>query len=454
MSKSARALEIGPLRRFKPYPAYKDSNVEWLGEIPANWQVKRADSFLRYDKIHIEPSEISEELVFHYSIPSVQETGDGVLQPPSEIDSAKLGIVGERLLVSKLNPRKGVVLIASAHDVPTICSTEFVPFAVRDVDVRWALYLFLAESTQQRLSAMVRSATRSHQRAEVAEIAKMWHGVPSLPEQRAIAAFLDQETARIDALVAKKERLIELLEEKRSALITRAVTKGLDRTVPMKSSGVEWLEEIPAHWGIKRLKHVTSKIGSGKTPSGGAHVYVSSGIMLIRSQNVHFSGLVLEDVAYIDSEIDAQMASSRVQEGDVLLNITGASLGRCCVAHLHDERANVNQHVCVIRPKKAAYIPQYLAAALASHSGQAQIFKTQNGISRDALTFAQVGELIVPQPPLQEQRAIVNRLQGQAARIDALIDKVRAAIGRLKELRTALISAAVTGKIDVREEVA
>lgn len=245
-----------PGRRFKPYPAYKDSGVEWLGKIPAHWDVERADSLLRYDKIQIEPSEIMDELVFHYSIPSVQESGDGVLQPPGDLDSAKLRIVSERLLVSKLNPRKGVVLIASERGVPTICSTEFVLFEVRGSDLRWAMYLFLAESTRQRLSAVVRSATRSHQRAEVSEIAKTWHGVPPEPEQRAIVAFLDRETARIDALVAKKQRLIELLQEKRAAVITRAVTKGLDPTVSMKDSRVDWLGEIPAHWEVKRLWHL------------------------------------------------------------------------------------------------------------------------------------------------------------------------------------------------------
>src|ERR1051325_3801556 len=111
----ARIRELpGAIRRFEPYRADEDSGLEWLGEIPVNWKVERADSFLRYDKTQIEPSEISDELVFHYSIPSIQETGDGQLETPSGIDSAKLRIEGERLLVSKLNPRKGVVLIAAA----------------------------------------------------------------------------------------------------------------------------------------------------------------------------------------------------------------------------------------------------------------------------------------------------------------------------------------------------
>lgn len=221
-----------------------------------------------------------------------------------------------------------------------------------------------------------------------------------------------------------------------------------------KDSGVEWLGEIPAHWEVKRLKDTTSKIGSGKTPSGGAEVYVSDGVMLLRSQNVHFGALRLDDVAFIDPETDRQMSGSRVTEGDVLLNITGASLGRCCVARLDGRAANVNQHVCIIRARLNVFEPTFLAGALASQTGQAQIFTTENGISRDALNFDQIGRLVLACPPVEEQLTISALLDRETARIDALIAKVRVAIERLKELRTALISAAVTGKIDVREEVA
>jgi type I restriction enzyme, S subunit len=129
-----------------------------------------------------------------------------------------------------------------------------------------------------------------------------------------------------------------------------------------KSSDIEWVGGIPAHWEVKRLRYAAAKIGSGKTPSGGAEVYVSEGIMLLRSQNVHFAGLRLDDVAFIDAVTDAEMAGSRVQEGDVLLNITGASLGRCCVARLNHTPANVNQHVCVIRPRSTVFESAFLIA--------------------------------------------------------------------------------------------
>lgn len=251
---------------WRPYVDYRPSGVDWLGDLPSHWDSARADAFLRYEKVQVEPLRVAEDVVFHYSIPSVEKSGDGALVPASSIDSAKLLLSGTRLLVSKLNPRKGVVLIANEKDVPTLCSTEFVPLEVRGCELRWALYLLQAEETRQRLSAVVRSATRSHQRAEVAEVVKMWHPVPPVPEQCAIAAFLDRKTAQIDALIAKKERLIELLDEKRTALITQAVTKGLNPNVPMKDSGVEWLGRMPAHWEVTRLRHVLSRIEQGWSP--------------------------------------------------------------------------------------------------------------------------------------------------------------------------------------------
>jgi type I restriction enzyme S subunit len=436
--------------KWKPYPAYKDSGVQWLGEIPAHWEVRRADSFLRYDKIQVEPSEMSQDLVFHYSIPAVQETGDGTLESPSEIDSAKLRVVGKRLLVSKLNPRKGMVLVAAERDVPTICSTEFVPFEVRGCDLQWALYLFLAESTRQRLSAVVRSATRSHQRAEVAEIVKIWHGVPSVPEQRAIAAFLDRETARIDALVAKKERLIELLQEKRAAIITQAVTKGLDPTVPMKDSGVEWLGMVPEHWQAKRIKFI-AKVGNGSTPSrenadywGGQYPWLNSGVVNHRE--------VTEASDFVTDLALAECHLPRVHPPAVLVAITGEGKTRGMATLLRIE-ATINQHLAFIRPARgdcdAEYIRYVFHAAyqfLRDESGG-------GGSTKGALTCKQLESMSIPFPPAPEQRTIVSFLDKESAKLDALVAKVREAIERLKELRAALISAAVTGKIDVREAV-
>src|SRR2546423_9629913 len=175
------------------------------------WSAIRADAFLVFDKVQIDPRGLATDTVFHYSIPNVEEVGDGRHEPPTSIDSAKLLIRGPRLLVSRLNPRKGWILIADVRNVLAVCSSEFVPLKAVACDVRFAFYLYSAHATRERLSALARSTTRSHQRVETQDITKMWHAVPPAPEQRAIATFLDCETAKLDALMAQKERLIELL---------------------------------------------------------------------------------------------------------------------------------------------------------------------------------------------------------------------------------------------------
>jgi len=444
--------QASALRRFKPYPAYKDSGIEWLGQVPAHWHVKRSDSFLRYEKLQIEPSAILDEVVFHYSIPSVQNSGDGILEAPSEIDSAKLRVRGDRLLVSKLNPRKGVVLVATKKDVPTICSTEFVPFEMRDCNIRWALYLFLAESTRQRLSAVVRSATRSHQRAEIDDIVKMWHGVPPLSEQYAIAAFLDRETAKIDALVAKKERVIELLQEKRAALITRAVTKGLDPNVPMKESAVEWLGPIPAHWEVRRTKFA-ARLRSGHTPSRQHPEYWRdctipwfglADVWQIRDGQTEYVSETAEKISELGL---ANSAARLLPKGTVLLSRT-ASVGFSAImaVDMATTQDFVNW-VCgsTLRPEFLLYV---------FRSMQYEFRRLTMGSTHQTIYMPDVGRFSTPIPPTTEQDQIVTFIRKESARIDSLIAKIRDAIDRLTEFRTALISAAVTGKIDVREEAA
>jgi type I restriction enzyme S subunit len=211
-----------------------------------------------------------------------------------------------------------------------------------------------------------------------------------------------------------------------------------------KNSGIEWMGEVPANWDVVRLKHITNKIGSGKTPLGGAAVYVSEGVPLIRSQNVLFRGLSLEEVAYITAETDAEMAGSHAFPGDVLLNITGASIGRCCILPDNVVHANVNQHVCIIRPDQKYLLPDYLNAFLVSSLGQMQIFAGEEGISREGLSFEDIGNFNIPLPPLSEQQAITHYLARQTAKIDALITAKQKLLELLVEKRRALITHAIT----------
>lgn len=284
--------------------------------------------------------------------------------------------------------------------------------------------------------------------------------IPPIQIQRLIAAYLNRETAKIDKLIAKQQKLIKLLQEKRQAVISQAVTKGLDPNVRMKDSGVEWLGEVPEHWDIQKLSRLTLKIGSGKTPRGGADTYKSEGILFIRSQNVYDDGLRLADVVYIDSETDNELSSSRVQPGDIFLNITGASIGRTCIAPIDIGAANVNQHVCIIRLSHDSEVGRdYLSWFLKSNEIKNAIDFSQNGAAREGLNFEQISNFRVPIPSYDDQKAICEKITESIAGIDTILHRCRCSIDLLIEHRQALITAAVTGKIDVRglvtdEEVA
>ena len=430
--------------KYKPYPAYKPSSVDWLGEVPAHWGITKLAWITECLDGQRIPLNAEQRAGMQGDIPYW-----GANSIVDHIDrwlfDEKLVLLGEdgapffdrnREVAFTVN---GKVWVNNHTHVLRPGPQVLAPFlssVLNGVDYA----AFIDGTTRDKL-------TQGDMNVIPVQL-------PPLDEQRAIAAFLDRETAKINSLIAKKERLVELLQEKRTALISRAVTKGLDPDVPMEDSDFEWLGEIPAHWEVKRMKHLAGKIGSGKTPKGGAEVYVDEGTMLIRSQNVHFGGLRLSDVVYIDSATDAEMAGSRVKEGDVLLNITGASLGRCCPAYLDGSNANVNQHVCIVRLEQQRDNPSFLAYSVESDSVQNQIFNNENGVSRDALNFEQIGDLVLARPPMVDQRAIVCHLDRELAKLDTLIARVQDAIKHLKELRAALISAAVTGSIDVREEAA
>ena len=268
--------------------------------------------------------------------------------------------------------------------------------------------------------------------------------------QSRIASFLDQETFRIDTLIAKKERQIELLQEKRQAIITQAVTKGLDPNAKMKDSGVEWIGEIPEGWDLIKLKYISTKVNSGKTPRGGSESYQDKGIMLIRSQNVYFDGLRLDDVVFIDEETDQEMRNSRVQPMDVLLNITGASIGRSYYVPKDFPASNVNQHVCIIRPDRIKVITEYLWLCMASSIIQKVVFSFEKGTSREGITFEQIRNFDIPLPmTVEEQSSIVETILAEIDRNDRIVNIIQKSIDLLKEYRSSMITHAVTGQIDI-----
>ena len=278
--------------------------------------------------------------------------------------------------------------------------------------------------------------------------------VPDPAEQRAIAAFLDRETAKIDALVARKERLIELLQEKRTALITRAVTRGLDPNAPVKDSGVEWLGGVPAHWEVRPLKSV-SDLQTGVTLGKRYEGEVMTTRPYLRVANVQDGYLALDDIAEIEVPV-REVGRFELQTGDVLVTEGGDfdKLGRGYVWQEQLARCLHQNHIFAVRPRRGALVSHFLAFVMNSSYGRAYFTATSKQSTNLASTNStKLRNLPIPLPGLDEQIEIKCWTECELRRIDTLVTRVRQAVDRLNELRTALISAAVTGKIDVRDAV-
>ncbi|PZR18333.1 MAG: hypothetical protein DI536_00150 [Archangium gephyra] len=273
--------------------------------------------------------------------------------------------------------------------------------------------------------------------------------MPPFGERAAIADFLDREVAKIDALVAEQERLIELLKEKRQAVISHAVTKGLNPNAPMKDSGIEWLGQIPAHWTLTKANAVTTFLTSG--PRGWSERVGDSGALFIQSGDLNDSlGVEFGSANRVLVGSDAEAARTRLQDGDVVVCITGAKTGNVAVCVVVPEESYVNQHVCLLRPSPAMN-PVFFAASLKSSSGQTYFDLAQYGL-KQGLSLQNVKDAPTLVPPRAEQDAIVESIARWSRDFDALELAAGTSIGLMAERRAALISAAVTGQIDVRPE--
>jgi type I restriction enzyme S subunit len=271
---------------------------------------------------------------------------------------------------------------------------------------------------------------------------------PSTSEQEAIAHYLDTKTAQIDRKIDLLTQKVTLYSNLKQSLINETVTRGLDKSVPMKDSGIEWIGEVPKHWDIYRAKDTVKRIGNGVTPRGGSEVYTESGVPLLRSQNVYDDGLRIENVSFIPMEIHNEMRNSQLKASDILINITGASIGRTCMVPVNLGVANINQHIAFLRIKtwfNAAYISLFLKSYFVKNYIQIE----QNGASKEAFNLNQIANIPLVLPPLEEQKAIADYLDTKTAQIDQIIQTINTQIEKLKELRKTLINDVVTGKIKV-----
>lgn len=449
-------------RKLNPYPSYKDSGIEWLGEIPAHWTVTRLKSFSTVQLSNVDKKSTEGQdavQLCNYVDVYYNERIDGSIK--------FMSATATKEQVRRFSLNSGDVLITKDSEtwtdiaVPAVVS-EDLPGVLcgyhlahirpdRHCDGGFLSRLFAANGPRDQYHISANGITRFGLTGDCVRAGVF--ALPPLPEQRAIAAFLHRETARIDALVDKKERLIELLREKRAALISHAVTRGLDPNVQMKDSGVECLGEIPAHWEVVRLKYA-SRIQGGFAFSTGS--FSNEGIPVVRMNNIRRGVLALDNVARIPKHMcNVEFA---LNAGDVIYGLSGStgstgSLGNFAVVRKCDVPAQLNQRVARFRPINARILREFLIGTLQIRPFYEQVLSYTTGTAQFNVSTNDIGNVILALPPLSEQRAIADFLYRETAKTDALVTKVREAIDHLKELRLALISAAVTGKIDVRNSL-
>jgi type I restriction enzyme S subunit len=270
-----------------------------------------------------------------------------------------------------------------------------------------------------------------------------------LAEQTQIARFLDHETARIDALIEEQQRLIELLKEKRQAVISHAVTKGLDPTVPMKDSGVEWLGEVPAHWSVSPLKFlVDEKVAGPYGASLTKAMYTDSGYRVYGQQQVISDDFSIGDY-YISEEKFSEMQRYVVFPGDVLISVMG-TIGRVSVVPVGFEVGIINPRLVRYKFAQRKVAPEFVKILLMSLRYQSRLREESQGSTMEGLNMVILGDLPLVLPPLDEQLSIVAFVKAYDFSFNELVEQAESAVGLLQERRSALISAAVTGKIDVR----
>jgi len=442
------AIDPATVRAWKRYPAYKDSGVEWLGEVPAGWEVIRLKYAVRLVNErgtgeHPDSNYIGLENIESWSGRLI--AGESSIDPEGQSGCFRSGDV----LFGKLRPYLAKAYKATAGG---ICSTEILVLRPKLVNQDYLFYYLL----NSEFIKTVNSSTYGTKmpRANWEYIGNL--PIPKIPvgEQHTIAAFLDRETARLDALIAKKQRFIELLEEKRQALITQAVTKGLDPDAEMKDSGVAWIGEVPAHWQLTRLGHLSTLqtgLTLGKRYDDDQPLVTRPYLRVANVQEGYFDLDTITEIRIPPENVKRYELLS----GDVLMTEGGDydKLGRGHVWEGQIPGCLHQNHIFAVRPSPSKLKPHFLAAVTTSSHGKNYFTSTSQQTTNLATTNStKLQSLPVPVPPIPEQEEIIAFIRKQNTIIQGLIIKVRTSSDKLREYRTALISAAVTGNIDVRSE--
>lgn len=431
------------------YKTYKDSGIPWLGEVPEHWETwkithtidligsgttPKSDNAEYYDGdvLWVTTSELRENFISD----TKQKVSDRAIKDYSALKIYPVNSVAMAMYGATIG-RLGIL------EKEATFNQACCVFGVSKI----LYYKFLFYWLWHRRPILISLSNGGGQpNLSQDDLKKLKLPIPSYEEQIFIAHYLDTKLGEIDALIGKQQTLLEKLAEQRTAVITHAVTKGLNPAAPMKNSGVEWLGDVPAHWEVKRLKFL-GDIVLGLTYSPENITNEDNGTLVLRSSNIQNGKLVYEDNVFVNSDIPKRMVTT---DKDILIcsrNGSRSLIGKCAIIEKDGLNQTFGAFMTVYRTpyKKFVY-----------YSLNSEIFKSQLGLfltsTINQLTTQVLGNFNIAFPPLEEQNSITDYLDQETAKIDRLCETVNQTIGRLKEYRTALITQAVTGKIKVTDE--
>ena len=440
---------------FPRYPKYKDSGVEWLGEVPEHWAVKRLKRICRVFPSNVDKKSIEGEaavLLCNYTDVYYNDriVADMEFMPATATDDqiAKFTLRAGDTIITKDSETADDIAVAAyvPHDLPGVVCGYHLSMVRPQGGIHGAFVKRLFDSAYAKSCFAVRANGLTRVGLSQYELDNVDMPVPPPIEQVAITTFLDRETAKIDALIAEQQRLIELLQEKRQAVISHAVTKGLNPDAPMKDSRVEWLGEVPEHWGVKMLKYLSPQITVGIVVEPSKH-YVTEGVPALRSLNVTGDGIVMNNVVFISPEANELHRKSRLHAGDIVAVRSGQP-GTCAIIPPELDGCNCVDLIIIRKPEECT--SHFLRWYLSSDFAKVQFGSGAEGAIQQHFNVSTASQLLAAVPPLSEQDAIVAFVDDAAHTLDTLRDEAQRAIILLQERRSALVSAAVTGQIDVR----
>lgn len=422
----------------------KGSGVEWIGEIPKHWETRRLKVALVREK----------EIVDKYSGEDILSlTMNGVIvrdlvnpkgKMPTTFDGYQ--VISKGNLITCLfdidvTPRCVGVAYSDGLTSPAYTQYKVINNFYTDF-----IYYYLLMLDNDKILVPITKSLRNTIKSE--DFLNLEFSFPDFQSQKKISEYITSSILNINQIISDTQQSIEELKKYKQLLITEVVTKGLDKNIEMKDSGIEWIGNIPNNFLLAKLGNITNKIGSGKTPTGGESVYSKEGILFIRSQNVYNEGLQLEEARFITEEIHQEMSNSSVEYEDILLNITGGSIGRAAV-YLLDVTANVNQHVCILRPKKELVLSKWIHFCLMSNIGEQSVKYFQTGGNREGLNFNDISKICIPLPSLNQQKVLIDELIKIEDTVNQLIEEKKSIIKEYEKYKKTIIYEYVTGKKQV-----